>query len=284
MSQIKKLESIFAIPIKAVINADFNAAETASKYIKKFGFTSHDNNDIDGSNLGTLKETSFIYDAIGNDGKTERRLIKIPSLSLIPLPLLHVDHADFDFSVRIVDSDEIIEDDSVNAILTSQQNNKPTNPNAPNLDANINVKMKVVQSDIPAGISNLLALMGTNTLNKAIDIITLQHSQVFFSSQDELNTYLRLTDPNKKPIKNALVSAWYEERTGISLFHNHHHWKNGHSVRTDENGKIPYLIKCNHDIEDEYPKSLSNITFIYQNDTTITQQIARGVNYGREDL
>ena len=29
MSQIKKLESIFAIPIKAVINADFNAAETA---------------------------------------------------------------------------------------------------------------------------------------------------------------------------------------------------------------------------------------------------------------
>ncbi|MBO7551632.1 MAG: DUF2589 domain-containing protein [Fibrobacter sp.] len=271
MSQIQKLEKIFAIPINAIINADFNAAETSSKYIKKFGFTSNTSKNIDGSDLGTLKETSFIYDSIGNDGKLEKRLIRIPSLSLIPLPLLHVDHADFDFSVRVVDSDEIIEEGKVNALLTPQQSNKQKNPNAPQLDANINVKMKVVQSDIPAGISNLLALMGSNTLNKALGKIKLENPLLKFSSKtDNYSTFLQLMDSSGVPIKNAPIKASYDDASGIILNCNKKRWENGHSMLTNDNGKIYYQIKYNS--EDENTGTIHNIEFIHEKYITVIQK------------
>jgi len=267
MSQIASLDGIFATPIHAIIDADYTAAKRAAEYIRDFGFTTCNPENPTENKLGTLKETAFVYETIGNDGKPEKRLVKIPTLSLIPLPLLHVDYADFDFAVRIVDSTN----DQLNATLVPQQNNSSTNPNSPHLEANINVKMKVVQSDIPAGISNLLALMGSNTSNVALDKIELRDPLLKCSDKKSGSTYLRLTDSYGKPIKNALVKATYDEDNGIFLKHNHKLWENDCSMLTDDKGEIHYHIRCDDDTEKS--GMVYEIKFSHNDITSTIQQI-----------
>ena len=263
MSQIASLEGIFATPIQAIIDADFMAARKATEYIKEFGFTSGGSK----GKLGSLKETSFVYDTIGSDGKPQQRLVKIPTLSLIPLPLLHVDYADFDFSVRIVDSTN----DKLNATLVPQQSGNPSNPSSPHLDANINVKMKVVQSDIPAGISNLLALMGSNTTDVLLDKIELEDPLLKFSDKKSVSTFLRLTDGNGTPIKNALIDVSYDEDNGIFLKHNHKLWEDGSSMFTDDNGEIHYHIA--YDGEAKKTGAVYEIKFSHDKVTSVIQKI-----------
>ncbi len=271
MSQIATLESIFATPIQAIIDADYMAARRASEYIKEFGFNQR--NSAEGSNaLGSLKETSFSYNTLGTDGKPEQRLVKIPSLSLIPLPLLHVEHADFDFSVRIVSSEQN-EDGKLSAALVPQRNSQNANASTPHLDANINVKMKVVQSDIPAGISNLLALMGSNTSNTPLDKISINDPLLKFRNGEERSSSLRLTDPNGNPIKNALVSVSYDETSGISLLQNHKQWGNGCSMLTDENGEIRYRVAYYIDDNAEKPGTVHEIKFSHEDMTSAIQKI-----------
>lgn len=271
MSQIATLESIFATPIQAIIDADYMAARRASEYIKEFGFNQH--NAVEGNNvLGSLKETTFSYRAQGTDGKPEQRLVKIPSLSLIPLPLLHVEYADFDFSVRIVSSEEN-KDGQLSATLVPQRSGQNTNSSAPHLDANINVKMKVVQSDVPAGISNLLALMGSNTSNTPLDKMEIKDSLLKFRNGENISTSLRLTDSNGNPIKNALVSVSYDESNGISLLQDHKQWRDGCSMLTDDNGEIHYLVTYYNNGDAEKPGSVYEIKFSYDDMTSAIQKI-----------
>ena len=141
MSQITTLENIFGIPIQAIINADFMAARKSLEYIREFGFEPDPGNNGDVNRFGKLRETNFSYTSPGDSGAAERRVVKIPTLSLVPLPLLHVDHADFDFSVKVIDSNQQQDNNTLNATLTPLSGDSKNNNNAPHLDANINVKM-----------------------------------------------------------------------------------------------------------------------------------------------
>lgn len=242
MSQISTLENIFGTPIQAIINADYMAARKSSEYIKEFGFNQIKKDDDSYEDLGALKETSFCYDTMGNGGKLERRVMKIPSLSLLPLPLLHVDNADFDFSVRIIDSSDDVGDGKLNAALVPQRSVEKGNSSAPHLDANIHVKMKVVQSDMPAGLSNLLALMGSNTINQISNKIEMKDSLIKVQNGKYFHSELILKNSKGEGIPNALVNVSFKEEDGILLACNRKRWNNGCSMLTDENGSIRFVV------------------------------------------
>lgn len=242
MSQITTLDSIFGMPIQAIIDADYMAAKKTAEYIKEYGFNRQKNEDGSCEELGSLKETEFCYDTVGISGLPEKRVVRIPSLSLIPLPLLHVDNADFDFSVRILDTSEKHNEDRLNATLVPQKGNSRDNTSSPHLDANINVKLKVVQSDMPAGLSNLLALMGSNTVNVSAPVMEFKDKLIKIQDGKYCSTELYLKDSSGKPLIDALVKVSLDDDCGVVLACNRKHWKNGCSMLTDENGAIRFAV------------------------------------------
>lgn len=100
---------------------------------------------------------------------------------MVPLPLLQVQEADFDFDIKILDAlsetaeekFSLEEGKSVNepqsggfklrASLAPKQGEGSSTSNVQqSLSANMKVKVKMRQADMPAGLSNLLHLTASN--------------------------------------------------------------------------------------------------------------------------
>ncbi|WP_028974821.1 DUF2589 domain-containing protein [Spirochaeta cellobiosiphila] len=183
------LQDLFSAPIAAVIEADFMAARQFVEYIKQFGFIPKSDHE---SEFGDLDYISFDYEQPSSNGSTEKRTMKIPTLSAIPLPLLKVDKADFSFGVKILMSQETAQKKKIQ--MKENPTSKDTIPNSKSfnwqamlaaapqksksenssnkstsLNANIDVKISVTQADIPAGISKMLSLLGSNIQEKGGD-------------------------------------------------------------------------------------------------------------------
>ena len=272
MSQITTLKNIFSLPIQAIIDADFMAARKSLEYIREFGFEPGPGKNGEEACFGKLKETSFSYTTTGESGETERRVVKIPTLSLVPLPLLHVDCADFDFSVKVIDSNQQQDKNTLNATLAPVSRDSQNNKNTPHLDANINVKMKVVQSDIPAGLSNLLALMGSNTQNYAIGKFSHQDHLIKLKKDKYAETELTLLDFNGQPVKNALVKVEFEENCGVLIACNRKRWCSGNAMLTNDEGKIRYIVAYSGN-ENDKPGTVRTLKFSTEDEVTVIQKL-----------
>ncbi len=105
--------------------------------------------------------------------------MSVPLITLLPLPLLHVEEADFDFDIKIIDaltekSEESFSFDEGTAKDSDKQERMKMRASlAPrsgkhegelqqSLAANMKVKVKMQQSDMPAGLSNILHLAANN--------------------------------------------------------------------------------------------------------------------------
>ena len=100
-SQVLELQQLIAAPLVSTIEADALSAQKYLDFLMKFAFESFD--PVTGR-TGQLRLITFAYTEQGADGKTHRREASIPLLTLIPLPLLHVEEADFDFDIKIIDA------------------------------------------------------------------------------------------------------------------------------------------------------------------------------------
>lgn len=178
------LQEVFAAPIRAVIQADFMAAEQFVEYIRHFGFEPGTQAQANGGSFGSLRMVSFDYQRPGPSGRPETASVRIPALSLVPLPLLHVEQAEFRFGVRLLQALEppkrrerlgLLGDPPESAgkpaepvrwqavVADEPRDGQPTNPVAPQLQANVRAMVQVRRADIPAGIATLLALMSEST-------------------------------------------------------------------------------------------------------------------------
>lgn len=183
---------LIAGPLEAVVEADFHAAERAAEIIERFGFehvltqpASQPAVRRRGAEppkaLGRLAMVTFDVDRPGPDGEIRPLQVRVPKLSLIPLPLLQVHEANFDFGVRIFSAersvpatgalrlprrgDEPLPDEHVRwraALARGGATNQTQQDLAPHVDANMQVKVQMRQSDLPNGITRLLAFMGDN--------------------------------------------------------------------------------------------------------------------------
>lgn len=187
---------LFSAPLIAIIEADFLAASKFVEYIEKYGFKKKkaERSELLGGEgsaqetdekLGKLKMVSFKMQQPGPHGKPETVVIRIPKLGLIPLPLLQVKDAEFEFGIRILEVIEkpkpitppdLTREDDENgddgfvptdpdryrwrAMIAQKEEALPWKDVTPRFDANINVKVNMVQADIPTGISTLLNLLG----------------------------------------------------------------------------------------------------------------------------
>jgi hypothetical protein len=194
VTNIVSLEYLFLAPLKAIIDADFMAARQFAAFLEEYGFTKdkavnstpgktkEENNQTteNQDSLGNLRMVSFNFNQAGKEME-----LKIPALSLVSLPLLQVHDAEFKFGIRLLEGyekkkptklnllsggndneDENLEDPRLinwrASIVTQEYSDKKQEGVAPHLQANIDAKVNIRRSDIPAGIQTLLAVMGEN--------------------------------------------------------------------------------------------------------------------------
>lgn len=202
-TQISDLKKIIAAPLVATVQADVYAAVAFVEFIEKYGFEKTDaifkqlaaagyEEDMVGANtantkLGKLKMVTFYYDyEVIENGKPVVRTVRVtlPFLSLLPLPLLQVNDAEYRFDVRITglyDQDIPPTGDGevpslfarakdpeasvpqVLATYTPFTSDSQINLMAPSMVANMKVKINVRQGDIPAGISSMLNIISDST-------------------------------------------------------------------------------------------------------------------------
>jgi hypothetical protein len=165
MATVFSLNELIAAPVVALLDADAHAAQRFADFVTGYGF----------GGSGELRTFSFHYMRTGADGHSEVVSIAIPAIALIPLPALQIKDAQFRFGVRILDGSRPASPARVDlgAARVGLQAPQPAPPielrgsfarNASadpqvSTDATIAVTVNVTQSDMPAGLSTLLAAL-----------------------------------------------------------------------------------------------------------------------------
>ena len=184
-SQVMELQQLIAGPLIATIEADALSSRSYLDYLMKIAFDSYDPAT---GKTGKIWMLTFNYtnqDVNGN----KQQSVSIPLLTLVPLPLLQIQEADFDFDIKILDAltetteehfsteegKSVSEDNNggfkLRASLAPKQSDGTNSGNIQqSLSANMKIRVKMRQADMPAGLSNLLHLTANNVQVEDIEV------------------------------------------------------------------------------------------------------------------
>lgn len=186
-SQVMELQQLIAGPLIATIEADALSAQKYLGYVMHVAFEAYN---PETGETGKLRMLTFSYNEQDSDGTPRKRTVSIPLLTLVPLPLLHVEEADFDFDIKILDALSESVDEKFSIEEGKSVANRPESGGfkmraslAPkqgelshsgdlqqSLSANMKVKVKMRPADMPAGLSNLLHLTANNVQVEDADV------------------------------------------------------------------------------------------------------------------
>lgn len=185
-SQVMELKDLISGPLVATIDADSISARRYLNYLLELAFESYDRETGEAGRLRTLDFTYGSHDVGG--ARTQR--VSIPLLTLVPLPLLQVKEADFDFDIQIVDAVSSDKDATfslkdgtsgdgydnpegvklrVSMAANAEGGVKSTTQQS--LTANMKVKVRMEQADMPGGLSNLLHLTTNNLQMEEVEAL-----------------------------------------------------------------------------------------------------------------
>ena len=180
-SQVMELKDLISGPLVATIDADSISSRRYLNYLLDLTFESYDRKT---GKAGKMRTLDFTYQTQDVGGPHTQR-ISIPLLTLVPLPLLQVKEADFDFDIQIVDAlsadkdaafslkngSSPEEEESTEGVSMAQasREGKTTEGVRKSLTANMKVKVRMQQADMPGGLSNLLHLTTSNVQSESVD-------------------------------------------------------------------------------------------------------------------
>lgn len=170
-SQVMDLKQLISAPLIATLQADAMTTQGYVDFLREVAFEADEK-----GGLGKLRTFTFQYNQNDKNGKTSKK-VEIPVISLIPIPLLQIKEATFDFDIKILDSiTEYSEQEfsfngenekqeegktAIRAALAPQQG-KSSDTKDSSLTANMKVQVVMQQADMPAGLANLLSLSAHN--------------------------------------------------------------------------------------------------------------------------
>lgn len=179
-NQVMELKQLISGPLVATIDADTISSQRYLRYLMEIAFESYDRKT---GQTGKLRILTFSYQS-NEGGQNHIQQVSVPLLTLVPLPLLQVQEADFDFDIQIIDAvteekerkfslvkgdiEAPEEDDTepelkLRASLAPQQKEGNVKGSVhQGLTANMKVHVKMRQADMPGGLSNLLNLTANN--------------------------------------------------------------------------------------------------------------------------
>ena len=132
-----------------------------------------------GGDLGDLRIAEFRFDRYAPDGTPRPHVARVPVLSLFPIPLLQIKEAEVDFGIRIVSRIAMADGQKSSSADTRLKPDflalqrvelkgflsgvNGTTSGQAVTQANIRVRVRMQQSDLPAGLTKLLAMMTDGT-------------------------------------------------------------------------------------------------------------------------
>lgn len=179
---------LIAGPLIATLSADFDAGVKFVEFFQKYGLEEeNENKSGDGTEGQTVKPVrrfkmvTFRYNQAGREYRVE-----VPLLSLIPLPLLQIDTAEFEFNIRVftevppklpesfdpsktrteaVQSNPMADPpyEGMKARLAPSAGRSEDGKPIPSVDANMKVTVKMKQADLPIGMIRLMRVFENST-------------------------------------------------------------------------------------------------------------------------
>lgn len=210
-----QLYQIIGAPLLAVIQAEVQAAQVSADFIRRVGFNApplplpagsppegpasppegaappeqggdgaqkakskpEDKPLQDGGEMGDLKIAEFSIERRDAQGNSQPYVVRVPVLSLYPIPLLQVKNAEFDYNIRIISRVPLQSPDQEDVDTGYTPSKDYLSPDRVELKGmlgpglgrgettsamSMRVKIQMEQSDIPAGLTKLLSIMDQN--------------------------------------------------------------------------------------------------------------------------
>ena len=183
-SQVMELKDLISGPLAATIDADSIAARRYLSYLMELAFDSYDK---ETGKVGELRMLEFPYQS-HDIGGNHLQHVKIPLLTLVPLPLLQVKEADFDFDIQIIDALSADTDATFSlrngatpknkapegvklrvSMASAKSSDSRKSGVQQSLTANMKVKVRMEQADMPGGLANLLHLTTNNLQMETVE-------------------------------------------------------------------------------------------------------------------
>ena len=168
--------SIIGAPLKACIEAQAMAAQTSWKFIQEVGLHENENGEKEVVNV------SFLFQQQG-----ETSQITVPLLTVVPIPYIAVQTVDISFKANIRTSKTSEESDKqtveqnaqgnaqgklglgifsldarIEANYSSKKDSKATRESRYSVEYTMDVAIKAVQDDMPAGLAQILEILNKN--------------------------------------------------------------------------------------------------------------------------
>jgi len=162
------LGSILGAQLRSVLEAETENAQSIADFITSVGFEKKQGQ----QGLGELRMIEFDMLRRNEEGEHITHTIKVPLLSIIPIPMLSIEQADFDFDLKIHDvikkegeeRENIVKKPFSKNLIASfartkrkKKAEKETSSER-TLDSNMSIKVSVVQTDFPLGVEKILNL------------------------------------------------------------------------------------------------------------------------------
>ncbi len=158
-------------PLQAAVDAQVASSLATVDFINKVGFTAPDS---DGKRELVMVDFSHKRKDVDSQGQPVEKetFIKVPLLAMLPIPSLRIEHVIIDFNVKLnsVESSSTSDALGVNAevkggwgpvsfkVSASYQRKTATNVEVKKEYA-LNVNVKAVQDEIPAGLEKILGML-----------------------------------------------------------------------------------------------------------------------------
>lgn len=192
-------------PLKAAIEAQALAARTTIDFIKAVGFEPPKASDEDDPfsiepnpepkepALGPVRNVTFTYQVEQADGTKQLATLTVPILTIVPIPYIRIDEMTIDFTAKIVEqqvnkSSSSYESSSsqsqgssygwgawwwwgavnvnYNSSFSSKHSSSSSSASKYQTEYTMNVHVRAVQDDIPAGLSRILTIL-SDTIKEA---------------------------------------------------------------------------------------------------------------------
>ena len=205
--QVIGLSQLLSQPLISTLEADFYSAQRFVEFLKSYGLEEASNIIQEGdqirevedenselpsgaSKLSKLKMVTFLYRQVDPVDRAEKLFkVQVPVISLIPLPLLQIETAEFDFNIRIVSEIDLASQAASPGGLSGRQLNEENEIStqfkgfkarlSPSVgssksgdisqttDANMKVKIQMRQADLPGGLAYWMSTFNNATsINK----------------------------------------------------------------------------------------------------------------------
>ncbi|MDJ0580949.1 Ig-like domain-containing protein [Crocosphaera sp.] len=225
--KIVDLGRLLSQPLISTLEADSYAAQRFVKFMTEYGLepvkeSSSEDNENTASDQPSgpfkLKMVTFLYRQIDPNDRQEKLFrLEVPLISLIPLPLLQIQEAEFQFNLRLfaeIDlqtatnkpggltgetNDDVKKQDDASkyeefkgfqARLSPSVGSSENGEFKTSLDANMTVKIQMKQADIPGGLAYWMS-----TVNQATSVKPISSEEVSSARLDIVPSTLVANSP-----------------------------------------------------------------------------------------